>query len=1816
MRTTSKIVFLIVLLLAAYTAFGQSSYPSSDQFSSISWLLQNPPLPVPSASVSLVGNPGPGTYYFWIVANYLIGNGQPSGPFLLTSAPNAFSASNYAQLNWMPAPGAFSYDILETTGNFPPTGVCNCAIATGQTGQAYNVTTNTLSAYTVTGVSPSDYTISAQDAQSAAGKSALTFTLPNGVVIGSLDSSGFLNVNGCNGCGSSPANFASPPPIGNITPNTIAATALTAATAAVSSIFTASDSRTANFPVMDLRDYNIVGDLLNLSGCSMTALSTMVTCSSASFTSADVGKGAAMSGANTAGAYLYSSIAAYVSPTQVNLTNAAIVSSSAASFWYGTNNTAAWCTAMNCNSATVPNKVFTPQPGRTVRLPRGAYGLWCSGFSTGTAPTINTRNGDRLRGDGNTVTEIAQFDCTGAADILALGSWNNAGVQTLDTGGLSNVVDGIHFISPQGTGNAVNLMGGSGIDVTNNWFTVANGVYANANIARITGNTADYLTASLAIIHGNGLQTNNPTHSILLSRNDCYATRYTCFTIDGAVDVDITNNVIDYAKYVGIGISSPTNQVSYRIHTVNNGFITSLSLTYYVPTQVHYADTTGCVDCTVQGNKFALTRTSDIQLGSANSTNNLISGNQHYGGQDSTCATSSGGHCASAIYVQAGGLTTIANEIFDHVAQNCLFAASQVKVSNSHCSSPYQINPPTGTAYLDGAFDVGGVTASGSIFRSNTTDSTVVGAVSASAGTTSLDTSNNRSAFNGCAVCVDASLTASYLSSNERSQNFASTGDALFLAKSDPVGGVTIIPGTTQLGSGPMQISSTCQPGTSVTIPAGFTFSMFCGSDGLFHFQTTTTNFTFEPSLGNPSVSGYVLSSTTAGARSWVANGAGGGGNLNNSGTPTQHQVGVFVDATHLAGFGVGATGTAIGGNTGADPSFQSISAILGYTPTNAAVMPSTAPGPGYIPIGNVGGTAYAPQPVSGNVTFSSTGGVIVTGIQSLSSDPATPAAASAWLNTSLNRFSFSNVANQLGRVALAGDFDAVMLWSTNAALASIGQVAQSGTTPFSILVDGDSHFAGISATGEAILTPLRNKLGKGLNVGPGFVTPCGQGAGCTKHPYPPGITFTLGGTWLYDNLGTNTSSIFGLDDSDIYNTAAGSGTITLQCNSCNDLWLNFKNLTGNGSGTCTIDGAATGACSGTINTGTSGTAALLTVDTGNIGVTGNHTIVFTVTSGTIHYGNGGAKTNKGGTVINNVAMGSAQVSDNLSPFTNFPTVANAQVAQLAPNLIIIGATGSNECIAAVSVATFAANLHTLYTTLKSAASATNPAFLFATGPDELASSGCTTLAAYSEAIRQEAWKDGWPTVDLFQRYSPLTAVQNMLDNGSCYAGTSSSLAPHLNNQCGDAAADVFVPFILPSQEEHPARGAALDMGDGMILEDCKNPVVGAPALYGAVITINNTGLCSKPTTAQFDLPIFVCESNCGAGSLTYAKICTHGKCPATFDGTSTYGDFVVLSQTVAGAFTDTGSNVEPVPGSGCEWVVGQTAEIGPSGGGLGKVDVSRGHRVCAAGSGLPSLAPGDIWVGNGSSVATPVAPSGDLSMSNAGVFTVTKTNGTLFGSLATLSTVTSANVDSSICSNAACGQSTTGTAANLTAAAALPNGTTAPTQSVGTNNGDLATTQYVDSDTNTPKKKYSIPQSVTMTASTNTNIGSVSMLTPGADGNYLLYATLSSTAVGSGGTCSAGGLALRVGYTDRDSGAAVVSAAGTSNFQIINITNSTATASATFTSSLASFRATPVPIAAKAGVAIVLYWDEATASNCTAPPVVNIRPALWYQGN
>lgn len=52
--------------------------------------------------------------------------------------------------------------------------------------------------------------------------------------------------------------------------------------------------------------------------------------------------------------------------------------------------------------------------------------------------------------------------------------------------------------------------------------------------------------------------------------------------------------------------------------------------------------------------------------------------------------------------------------------------------------------------------------------------------------------------------------------------------------------------------------------------------------------------------------------------------------------------------------------------------------------------------------------------------------------------------------------------------------------------------------------------------------------------------------------------------------------------------------------------------------------------------------------------------------------------------------------------------------------------------------------------------------------------------------------------------------------------------------------------------------------------------------------------------------------------------------------------------------------------------------------------------------SGSLALTSGHIFVGNASNVATDVAASGDLTLANTGAFTVTKTNGVAFGTMAT----------------------------------------------------------------------------------------------------------------------------------------------------------------------------------------------------------------------
>ena len=115
----------------------------------------------------------------------------------------------------------------------------------------------------------------------------------------------------------------------------------------------------------------------------------------------------------------------------------------------------------------------------------------------------------------------------------------------------------------------------------------------------------------------------------------------------------------------------------------------------------------------------------------------------------------------------------------------------------------------------------------------------------------------------------------------------------------------------------------------------------------------------WEPPLGNPAVDAYVLSSTIAGVRSWIAQSGGGGGGGVSS---------VF-----------GRTGAVTAQNGDYTSSQVGLGSVTNDAQTKAAVVPNTAPSSGQVLFGNAGASAYAPQTVSGDCMAASTGAITCT---------------------------------------------------------------------------------------------------------------------------------------------------------------------------------------------------------------------------------------------------------------------------------------------------------------------------------------------------------------------------------------------------------------------------------------------------------------------------------------------------------------------------------------------------------------------------------------------------------------------------------------------------------------------------------------------------------------------------------------------------------------------------------------------------------------------------------------------------------------------
>jgi hypothetical protein len=171
-----KLLLLFAICYLPVALFAQTSQTGSDY---IARRLQVPlidaPQKVPNASVSVSGNPGPATYFYWIVTNGLAGASSPAGPFQIINAPNTLTGSNFNQISWGNVLGAVSFDVLRTSTPGPPFGACNCAVATAVAGSSTNDQANALNAYTVNTFDPSTVLWTITNESVSAGVSQIAF---------------------------------------------------------------------------------------------------------------------------------------------------------------------------------------------------------------------------------------------------------------------------------------------------------------------------------------------------------------------------------------------------------------------------------------------------------------------------------------------------------------------------------------------------------------------------------------------------------------------------------------------------------------------------------------------------------------------------------------------------------------------------------------------------------------------------------------------------------------------------------------------------------------------------------------------------------------------------------------------------------------------------------------------------------------------------------------------------------------------------------------------------------------------------------------------------------------------------------------------------------------------------------------------------------------------------------------------------------------------------------------------------------------------------------------------------------------------------------------------------------------------------------------------------------------------------------------------------------------------------------------------------------------------------------------------------------
>lgn len=188
---------LALLAIAAVPGISQSPQPGGTDYTATSITFPIAPpqkVDVNNVSITLIDNPGPATYCYWIVANFLIGNASPSSPACITNGPNALVSG--IRISWGGTTGALSYDVLRTSNQTPPAGACACAVATGVTTQT--AVDTGLNAYTVNTFTPGAANVVMSNQPFLAGVGQLSFRNQQGSILFGIGSNGSITGVGAN----------------------------------------------------------------------------------------------------------------------------------------------------------------------------------------------------------------------------------------------------------------------------------------------------------------------------------------------------------------------------------------------------------------------------------------------------------------------------------------------------------------------------------------------------------------------------------------------------------------------------------------------------------------------------------------------------------------------------------------------------------------------------------------------------------------------------------------------------------------------------------------------------------------------------------------------------------------------------------------------------------------------------------------------------------------------------------------------------------------------------------------------------------------------------------------------------------------------------------------------------------------------------------------------------------------------------------------------------------------------------------------------------------------------------------------------------------------------------------------------------------------------------------------------------------------------------------------------------------------------------------------------------------------------------------